>query len=826
MKFIAVLFLLLTPFSIVKAADGFVTTWEITNPNSTTVTIGALGPPFSAFYAYRVDWEDDGVIDTPILTGEITHDYQAVGEYTIRIIGSYPGLNIPYSDRKKIIEVNQWGNGRWRTMNNAFHGTDNLSILATDAPDLSLVTDMSNMFNGSGIGAVDLSSWDTSNVTNMSNMFINTLAANPDVSTWNTSAVTNMSNMFANTLAANPDVSTWNTSAVTNMGNMFANTQVANPDVSGWVTSSVLNMASMFSSAEVARPVTTHVPDSGIWDTSKVTQMDFMFNAALMADPDVADWDVSNVTRMNQMFMDTRNANPDVSIWNTSSLIYTNSMFGNAQAAFPDVSDWNTSSLEQAVSMFGYSPADPDVSGWDVRNLKNAWKMFSNAIMAQPDLSAWVIPNLDDMEQMLEGVTLPTALYDQILINFANQITSSDVRFHAGDSHYCIGANAKSIMEGRGWIFTDAGIECQPNSPVITSPAFGATINDNRPVITGTSDLFTIVTVSGPLGQSSCSASVSSTGIWSCQLNSPLADGINVLSAVAQDTANNDSPVTTHNINVQTGQAYELNVTAPSELLTSEAGDTDSFSVSLSLAPTDDVSFNVTSDDTGEGVPSVSSVTFTPSNWNTAQTIVVTGVDDAVIDGDQSYQIILSTLISNDAGYAGINPDDLSAVNIDDDVDRDLSATISNCISGVNPGQVIQYELRLQNLGTEDIVGATVTSDFTAGLSTPSWLCEAFDGASCGDEGGSTDLVQPVDLPVASSIVYTFFTSVVGAELDFVEPSAYIQMPSGQSDGNLDNNTAIDSDLIYSYLFKASFECTSPSTPQQSTDALLQMISM
>ena len=79
-----------------------------------------------------------------------------------------------------------------------------------DGWDVSLVTDMSNLFNdcptgGSWCGGVvvttsefnaDISAWDTSKVTNMENMFSYAAAFNQDIGSWNTAQVTNMEGMF------------------------------------------------------------------------------------------------------------------------------------------------------------------------------------------------------------------------------------------------------------------------------------------------------------------------------------------------------------------------------------------------------------------------------------------------------------------------------------------------------------------------------------------------------------------------------------------------------------------------------------------------------
>ena len=46
--------------------------------------------------------------------------------------------------------------------------------------------------------------------------------------------------------------------------------------------------------------------------------------------------------------------------------------------------------------------------------------------------------------------------------------------------------------------------------------------------------------------------------------------------------------------------------------------------------------------DTAEVGLSTTTLVFTPANWNTTQTIVVTGVDEAVRDGDKTVNITFS----------------------------------------------------------------------------------------------------------------------------------------------------------------------------------------
>jgi hypothetical protein len=108
-------------------------------------------------------------------------------------------------------------------------------------------------------------------------------------------------------------------------------------------------------------------------------------------------------------------------------------------------------------------------------------------------------------------------------------------------------------------------------------------------------------------------------------------------------------------------------ITPTSGLVTTEAGGTASFTVALNAPPTADVVISVATNDASEGQPSVSSLTFTPSNWNEPQTVTITGVDDSVYDRDIAYTIVLGAAVSADPEYNGLNPLDVSAINRDND---------------------------------------------------------------------------------------------------------------------------------------------------------------
>lgn len=109
-----------------------------------------------------------------------------------------------------------------------------------------------------------------------------------------------------------------------------------------------------------------------------------------------------------------------------------------------------------------------------------------------------------------------------------------------------------------------------------------------------------------------------------------------------------------------------IRVSAPSPAFTTENGGTAFFEVVLGTQPTADVSVGLSSSDTTEGTVSVSTLTFTTANWDTAQSVTVSGVDDNVDDGDVRYNIV-TTVSTSDPVYSQLNPDDVSVTNSDND---------------------------------------------------------------------------------------------------------------------------------------------------------------
>jgi hypothetical protein len=132
--------------------------------------------------------------------------------------------------------------------------------------------------------------------------------------------------------------------------------------------------------------------------------------------------------------------------------------------------------------------------------------------------------------------------------------------------------------------------------------------------------------------------------------------------SVSDGTASDSETIT---ITVLDGPG--ITVSPTSGLKTTEAGGTATFTVMLTSRPTDIVTIAVSSSDTTEGTVNKTSLTFTTSNWNVAQTVIVTGVDDSIRDGNINYTIILSSAVSTDPDYNNRNPADVQVTNQDNE---------------------------------------------------------------------------------------------------------------------------------------------------------------
>jgi surface protein len=183
------------------AFNSFVSTYDTTNTelpyssDSDSLRIPLIGTELS------IDW-GDGSVDTNVTSSEVSpasHTYASSGIYTVRTSGNLTQIRYAGDrarDRRKLIGISQWGDIAWTSFNDALSYTYNFELSATDAPDLSNVTDMSSMFRNASSFNSPINHWDVSNVTNFYRMFYNAGPFDQNLDTWDITNVTDMRNFM------------------------------------------------------------------------------------------------------------------------------------------------------------------------------------------------------------------------------------------------------------------------------------------------------------------------------------------------------------------------------------------------------------------------------------------------------------------------------------------------------------------------------------------------------------------------------------------------------------------------------------------------------
>ena len=147
-----------------------------------------------------------------------------------------------------------------------------------------------------------------------------------------------------------------------------------------------------------------------------------------------------------------------------------------------------------------------------------------------------------------------------------------------------------------------------------------------------------------------------------------------------------------------------------------------SFTVVLDIEPNSDVFLNVASSDTGEiAVDSnFQQLHFTPSNWNTPQTVVVVGVDDTIIDGDQLTQITVSVDGSSDSSFLMEPSQQLDLINIDNDLAQIIIDPIDQ-LSGED-GSLASFSVRLSATPSAPVQLSWASSNINEGALSSSTI--------------------------------------------------------------------------------------------------------
>lgn len=342
-KLIPFLFILF--FQITNAQNEFITIWK---PGSVQkIKFPGRGANFN------VNWEEigytqhNGFQNNVTSTTEFSIDFGTAlnpvpsnATYRVKITnGNGAFTQIRFFDNtltpiynnteySKLLDVSQWGNIQWQSFEDAFSLCMNMDVTAIDAPNLTSVTSLRQMF-----------------------YICPALVGNPSFSTWDTSSVSTMYNMFADANNFNQPIGNWNVSNVTDMYGVFDGAASFNQPLKNWNTSNVIKMDHMFHAAS------SFNQDIKNWDTSKVIDMEEMFHTASSFNQNIGTWNLSALTNAKDMFLDSGlncqnydNAlygwsmnpatNNNINLGNASPMVYSHMGAVNARNNLTNIKGW------------------------------------------------------------------------------------------------------------------------------------------------------------------------------------------------------------------------------------------------------------------------------------------------------------------------------------------------------------------------------------------------------------------------------------------------------------------------------------------------------
>jgi hypothetical protein len=325
-----------------------------------------------------------------------------------------------------------------------------------------------------------------------------------------------------------------------------------------------------------------------------------------------------------------------------------------------------------------------------------------------------------------------------------------------GDQVYTVVTNPATSLDAKYSGLDAANVSVtnldNDSAGILVSPTSGLVTSEN-----GDSDVFTVVLLSQPSADVTINVSSNdategtvvptSLTFTSANWNQPqsvtvtgvddaLADGNQVYQVILAPATSADPAYNGINPNDVTvtntdNDVAGFTVDPTSGLVVSEFGDTDFFTIVLNTQPLANVTVTLTSSDHTEGTVSPASVTFTPANWNTPQTVTVTGVNDTIVDGNQVFTIVTGVATSADPAYNGINPPDVSVTNIDNETPQ-VYVKAHPHLKTSESGQQVTLKVRLTVAPTAQVTCTVHSSDLTEGTVSPTTL--TFTAANFGNQ--------------------------------------------------------------------------------------------
>lgn len=355
---------------------------------------------------------------------------------------SNAGGNSALGTTDALIGIEQWGTGKWKSMNGAFANCKNLEIKSNvqGAPDLSQCDDLTAMFkNCSNLTIVNPNIvWNLQNVKKTVDMFLNCSRFNdPKVANWNVQNVTDFGRMFQGAQSLTAKVDDWNVSKavylngmfngclnfkgeglekwaskvnkVTNFYQMFYNCQSLNFDPTDWNIESATDIRQMFYDCRLLGSSSQLNFSNWAPKLKNVTSLlQVFYGCKYFNGKGVENWllDKNNkITSLFGTFANCSEFNADLSNWHVDKVIdFANLFYGCEKYTGKGLENWKVGSVMNMTSMFrSCKSMNANLKDWDVSKVKNLSGMFAACPDPKTDFSNWNVGACLTFREMFSG---------------------------------------------------------------------------------------------------------------------------------------------------------------------------------------------------------------------------------------------------------------------------------------------------------------------------------------------------------------------------------------------------------------------------------------
>jgi cellulose 1,4-beta-cellobiosidase len=256
-------------------------------------------------------------------------------------------------------------------------------------------------------------------------------------------------------------------------------------------------------------------------------------------------------------------------------------------------------------------------------------------------------------------------------------------------------------------------------------------------------------------------------------------------------TGTNPNPAafTVNNVGCGGGNGTTPSVVTSASAVSVNEGGTAAFTARLSSAPTANVTVTTTraSGDTDLTVGSGGSLTFTPSNWNTAQTVTLAAAQDTdTTAGTASFTV----------GGTGVTSASVTATEVDDDVVQQQSLVVTPTSVTVPEGGTATYTVKpaiqpSANLTVTSTAGSgdanlTVSSGGSLTFTSSNWNTAQTVTLAAAQDTDTTNGTRP--FTVASTGLTSVNVTATEADDDGAPPPAHVENPYAGATGYVNPN--------------------------------------